>query len=122
MATKPSRESTAHNVGLVAKPEVSVLIADRDSMTSQLIADALTRTRRYEALAVAPSELLRTLATRKVGLVVIGTEVNSVPGTGFDLAKAVSHAHPEVGVVLLLDQASRMLVLTAFRSGARGIF
>ncbi|HEX3472639.1 MAG TPA: response regulator transcription factor [Silvibacterium sp.] len=98
------------------------LIVDRDAMTSHLLADALVRNRKCDTAAIPSSDLLRTLATREIDLVVIGADVNSGPGTGFDLADAVCRAHPEVIIVLLLNQTDHESVINAFRSGARGVF
>jgi two-component system, NarL family, nitrate/nitrite response regulator NarL len=99
-----------------------VFIVDRDSMGSDLLAGALSRDRRCEASAIQPGELLGRLATSEVELVVIGVDLNSKSGSGFDLANAVCRAHPNVYVVMLLNQPSHELVINAFRSGARGVF
>jgi DNA-binding NarL/FixJ family response regulator len=99
-----------------------VFIVDRDSMSSDLLANALSRDQRFEGTAIQPSELLRTLGTSDVDLVVIAVDVNSNPGGSFDLAHAVCRTHPNIYVVLLLNQTTHELVINAFRSGARGLF
>jgi len=98
-----------------------VFIVDRDSMSSNLLASVLCRDRRCQAEAIQPSDLLGTLATREADLVVIGVDLNSISGSGFDLAHAVSRSHPNINIAMLLSYASRELVINAFRSGAHGV-
>ncbi len=91
-------------------------------MSSQLLADVLSQTRDYEAAAVAPGDLLKSLENREVGLVVISSDSKSKPGNDFDLAFAIASLHPKTAIVVLLDQPSRAAVIGAFRAGARGVF
>jgi two-component system, NarL family, nitrate/nitrite response regulator NarL len=104
------------------RPALRVLIVDRDSMSSDLLASALCRDRRCQAAAIQPSDLLSTLAGNEVDLVVVGVDLNSKSGSGFDLANAVCRAHPKIYVVMLMNQTTHELVINAFRSGARGVF
>jgi DNA-binding NarL/FixJ family response regulator len=105
-----------------AVPGFRVLIADRDSMSGDLLATALTRDRNCRASAVPGSDLLRHLEADHADLVLIGAELGQKSGSGFDLAQAINEAHPGVLIVLLLNQASHQSVINAFRSGARGVF
>ena len=98
------------------------LIVDRDSMTSDLLANALTRERNCPALAVSSANLLRSLQTDHAELVVIGAELDGELETGFDLAQVISRAHPTVRIVILLNQSTHESVVNAFRCGARGVF
>jgi two-component system, NarL family, nitrate/nitrite response regulator NarL len=100
----------------------SVFIADRDSMSSDLLASALVRDEGCNAAAIPLSNLMRALSSREVDLVVIGAETGYKSENSFDLAGAVVRSHPDVSVVLLLNKASRESVVHAFRSGARGVF
>jgi len=99
-----------------------VLIVDRDPMSSDLLATRLTRDRNCHASAISVTDLLRALEADHVDLVVIGAELGQKSGNGFDLAQAVSRAHPSVLTVVLLNQPSHQSVVNAFRSGARGVF
>lgn len=98
------------------------LIVDRDPMSSGLLADMLIRDLKCEAVASQASELLRNLGAKSAQVVAISVDLNGKAGAGFELAGAVSAAHPEVSIVMLLHQPSRESVITAFRSGARGVF
>src|ERR1700732_4631839 len=77
-------------------PAFRILIVDRDSMSSDLLANALVQNRRCEAAAIQSADLLHALSTGEVDLVVIGAEVKSTSGDGFDLAYTVGRAHPGV--------------------------
>jgi two-component system, NarL family, nitrate/nitrite response regulator NarL len=122
MSVKISSEEQSIQSNQKAEPMLRALIVDRDAMSSHLLADALVRNQKCDTAAILSSDLLLTLATREIDLVVIGADLSSGPGAGFDLADAVSHAHPEIIIVLLLNRTDHESVINAFRSGARGVF
>jgi DNA-binding NarL/FixJ family response regulator len=99
-----------------------VLIVDRDSMSSDLLVNALMNDQKCEAATIQPPELLRVLLANAVDLVVIGAEVQSEFGNGFDLAHTVGRRYPDLSIVILLHNNTNDSVITAFRSGARGVF
>jgi len=99
-----------------------VLIVDRDSMSSDLLANALVREWGCDAAAIPSTGLSQALSTTQVDLVVIGAELISKSGDGFDLADCVSRARPDTSIVMLLNHTTRESVIRAFRSGARGVF
>jgi two-component system, NarL family, nitrate/nitrite response regulator NarL len=122
MSLKMSTEERIFKISQSAEPESRALIVDRDSMSSHLLADALVRNRRCEASAILSADLLPALASRRIDLVVIGVDLPSGPGTGLELADAICRAYPEVAIVLLLNETTHESVISAFRSGARGVF
>jgi two-component system nitrate/nitrite response regulator NarL len=91
-------------------------------MSSGLLADALVRDLKCDAIAIRSGNLLQALRTRHVDLLVISADLNAKSGAGFDLSRAVSCAHPNIPIVVLLDQPSQKAVINGFRSGARGLF
>ena len=99
-----------------------VLIADRDSMSSDLLANALARDNRCEATAIQSSELLATLAACHFDVVVIAADLDVEAGSAFDLASTVGRTNRKIGIVMLLNQHSDEQVINAFRSGVRGVF
>ncbi len=121
-STEVSTEEQVVKVSQRVQTAFRVFIVDRDSMSSDLLANSLVRDRICEAAAIPSSDLLLALATSEVDLVVICTELNSVSGTGFDLANTVCRNHPKVRVVILLNHTTQESVINAFRSGARGVF
>ena len=87
-----------------SRPPLRVMIVDRDSMSSDLLASVLSRDCRCQAAAVPPSDLLNTLASNEADLVVVGVDLNSKSGGGFDLASAVCRSYPNIYVVMLMNQ------------------
>ena len=98
------------------------LVIGRDALTGGLLADALIRNFGLDAVVTSPSELLRALGKGEVALVTISFDINSVAGSGFDLADSVARNHPQIPIIILVDKLSDDSVLQAFRSGARGVF
>ena len=121
-SSKPGSEERLVKITQQSRPALRVFNSDRDSMSSDLLASALTRDPRCEAAAIQPSDLMHALATSEVDLVVIGVDLNSKLENGFDLANAVCRAHPNIYVVILLNQTTHEFVINSFRSGARGVF
>jgi DNA-binding NarL/FixJ family response regulator len=122
IASKLSKEEKLVTIAQDAGPEFQVLIVDRDSMSSDLLANALVRDCRCEASAIQSADLSHALSTSEVDLVVIGAELSSKSGDGFDLANTVRRAHPSTYIVMLLNQTTHESVIRAFHSGARGVF
>jgi DNA-binding NarL/FixJ family response regulator len=98
------------------------LIVDRDSMSSEVLAKVLVSHCRCEAVAISSEHLLPALSAGNVDLVVVGADLDGESGRGFDLAYKVGCAHPDTGIVILLNHSTRESVIHAFRSGARGVF
>jgi two-component system nitrate/nitrite response regulator NarL len=117
-----SKQEKLAKIAQVAKPSFRVLIVDRDSMGSDLLASAIVRERQCEASAIRSSDLLAALANDGADLVVIGADLDSKPGSGFELSHQASRAFPETSIVILLNSNSHDLVISAFRAGARGVF
>jgi two-component system, NarL family, nitrate/nitrite response regulator NarL len=114
-----NREKKGKTSETDAVPGFRVLIVDRDSMSSHLLATVLSHERNIRASAVQSADLLRHLDVKRADMVIIGAEVNQ---DEFDLTQTVSRAHPSVLIVMLLNHSTRDSVLNAFRSGARGVF
>src|SRR5580658_8585547 len=102
-------------------PVFRVLIVDRDSMSSDLLATRLVRDRNFQAFGVRSADLLDRMANGKAHLVVIGADLNDDAKSGFELALTVRRAHPAVPIVILLNQSTVDSVIHAFRSGAHGV-
>jgi two-component system nitrate/nitrite response regulator NarL len=106
----------------LGRPDLRVLIVDRDSMSSDLLANALSRELHCQTLTSQPPHLLTQMGKTPIDLVVIGIDPNPTSRESFDLMRGVSQAYPDVYIVVLLNQTSRELVINSFRSGARGVF
>lgn len=121
-SSEMSKEKRTLTLNADAPQAYRVLIVDRDSMSSDLLAKALVRDCGFEAIAVQSDQLLHTLSTGDVALAVIGAELSSKSGDGFDLADSMARTHPDTFIVMLLNQTTQESVIRAFRSGARGVF
>jgi len=117
-----SKQEKLVKISPLAKPASRVLIVDRDSMSSDLLAKAIVRDRRCEASAMRSADLLPALASSDIDLVVIGADLDSKPGSGFELANNASRAFPDTSIVILLNSTTHDQVISAFRAGARGVF
>ncbi len=120
--SKSSRDGSTIRPEQSAGQAFRVLIVDRDSMSSDLLAAALMQDGNCHASSVPSSELLRRLATNQIDLVVIGAELDHSSISGIDLAHQVRCTYPAVLIVMLVNQSTPASVIEAFRSGARGVF
>jgi two-component system nitrate/nitrite response regulator NarL len=100
----------------------TILVTGRDSFSSDLLTTALSRSLGCTAISVPPSSLSKTIASGKATLAIIAADLRGIPGEGFELASSISHAHPDTGIIMLLNEASPEAVIRGFRSGARGVF
>jgi DNA-binding NarL/FixJ family response regulator len=122
MPTKAVGGNNVFRIGRRAEPAFCALIVDRDSISGILLAEALVRDLRCDAIAIRSSNLLHALGTRHADLVIISADLNAKPGSGIDLAKVALCSYPKIQFVALLDEPSQKAVINAFRSGVRGLF
>lgn len=103
---------------------IRVLIADSNHMQSQLLMGALRRHPEFHmsACEMDPVSILRSVSDThpRVALLSMGSMAN-VSETVMTLRR-FHLSHPEIPKVLLAESVDRELVISAFRSGARGIF
>lgn len=103
--------------------QVLVVIAERDRMSGQVLAESLERDSRFRVVAIPSNEELVAVAKlRKPDVAVISADFISGAKKGLQLARALSVRFAAVRLVLLLDSLTRESVLASFRSGARGVF
>jgi DNA-binding NarL/FixJ family response regulator len=107
-----------------ASDVIRLLIADSNRMQSQLLSSALRRHPEFH-IVTCPMEvpsILQAFASKPPRVVLLA--LNSLANAA-DAVMALRRIHlscPEIAKVLLVDTADRDLVISAFRSGARGIF
>jgi two-component system nitrate/nitrite response regulator NarL len=118
----PGDEENAAKTESHAERAFRILIVDRDTMSSDLLASALARDRHFNTSAISSCDLLHALAAGQVDLVVIGSDLNHSSKSGCDLAQDVARAHPGIMIVILLNRSTHDSVINAFRSGAHGVF
>jgi two-component system, NarL family, nitrate/nitrite response regulator NarL len=102
---------------------IQLLVLDRNRMSSQMLADSLTKNQRFKPVAVgSTSEALAALSSGLQQTVVISGDLNIGGSLGIQFARTVHARYPQLGIVILLDRAARDSVIEAFRSGAKGVF
>jgi len=107
-------------------PPIRILIADRNCMGSQLLAESLDRDSRFEAVAVsataATTDILSAVSARKPDVAVISADFDGGAKKGLRAARAVNAHYRDVNIVVLLELSARESVIAAFRCGAKGVF
>lgn len=103
---------------------ISVLVADSNRMQSQLLTGALRRRPefRISACPMEVASILQAVTTRhpRVALLALSSSANL--SEVIMMVRRFHLSHPEIAKVLLADSCDRELVVSAFRSGVRGIF
>jgi len=102
---------------------IHVLIADSNRMQSQLLSGALRRrpefhinTCRLDAVSIVQAVSVKP---PRVALLAINSSDGEEP---IIILRRFHLSHPEIPKLLLVDRVDRDLIVSAFRSGARGIF
>ena len=111
---------------LPAQPQpaqrIQILVADRDRMGSQLLAESLGRDPRFEILGVAAAADIFSMAARKPDVSLISMEFEAGAKKGLQVARTLNAVHPGIRIVILLEESTRESVIAAFRCGATGVF
>lgn len=105
---------------------IRILIADRNYMGTQLLAESLDRDSRFEtvgvATAAATTDILSMVSARKPNVAVISADFDGGINKGLQVARALNARHPNIHIVILLELTVRESVVAAFHCGAKGVF
>jgi two-component system, NarL family, nitrate/nitrite response regulator NarL len=101
---------------------IQILVADRDRMGSQLLAESLGRDPRFQILGIAAAGDIFPIAARKPDVSLISTEFDAGAKKGLQVARTLNTVHPGIHIVILLEESTRESVIAAFRCGASGVF
>jgi DNA-binding NarL/FixJ family response regulator len=103
---------------------VGVLVADSNRMQAQLLSTALRRHPEFHVhtCAMDSASIAQSVAAEspRVALLSFGSSGNC--GAAVAVLRQFHLAYPAIAKVLLVDATEREVVISAFRSGARGIF
>ena len=103
---------------------INVLVADSNRMQAQLLTSALRRRSEFHVATCLMDtvSILRAVSSKapRVALLSLNPPA-SLPETVVTL-RSFHLTHPEIPKILLIDSCNRDLVVSAFRSGVRGIF
>ena len=118
------RESFMNRSSPAATDAISVLVADSNRMQAQLLTGALRRHPEFQ-VATCRMDTISILQAVTSGSPKVALLSLSSPATVVDsvmILRRFHLSHPETAKVLLVDSCDKELVVSAFRSGARGIF
>jgi len=104
---------------------VSVLVADADFMSAQLLAAELARGRqdiKIVGVSSDSTETIRQVEKRQPDVALINTHLQDGQMTGYRVLQSLPKACPKTAAIMMIPVCDRDLVVDAFRGGARGIF
>lgn len=103
---------------------IGVLIADSNHMQSQLLVNALRRYAEFHvhACELESAAILRAVTEKPPGVVLLSLHAPAEALETMMTLRRFHLSHPGIPKVLLVDSCHREVVVSAFRSGARGIF
>ena len=107
-----------------ASNAMGVLIADSNRMQAQLLASALRRRPEFH-VAICQMDtisILQAITAKLPGIAVLSLSQHAEALETLVTLRRLHLSHPDIPKVLLVDTCDRELVVSAFRSGARGIF
>ena len=109
---------------VAASDAINVLVADSNRMQAQLLTSALRRRSEFH-VATCPMDtvsILQAVTAKLPHIALLSLSLPaSVPETVVTL-RSFHLTYPQIQKILLVDSCDRDLVISAFRSGARGIF
>lgn len=106
-----------------ASQPISVLVADSNRMQAQLLTSALRRHAEFRVTycLLDSASILQAANSRPPGVALLSLNATNVQETVAILHR-FHRSHPHIPKVLLVESFNRELVVSAFRSGVRGIF
>jgi len=101
-----------------------VLVADSNRMQSQLLVNALRRRREFDVLftELEIDVVLSAIESAHVDVVILDLDHPRDGAPDMAMVRRLHMAHPDIPQILLLDHCEPRVVVSAFRSGAKGIF
>jgi DNA-binding NarL/FixJ family response regulator len=107
-----------------ASPAIHVLVADSSRMQAQLLTSALRRRSEFHVRTCAGDEtsVLQAVSSSVANVLVLS--LNRADGVAEQMSamRRVHLSFPSTAKILLVESYDRELVVSAFRSGVRGIF
>jgi len=103
---------------------ISVLVAVRTAMASQLLCRALREQRRYFTVVGwvdSPKALLKQVAEQRPDVAVISANLDGDPQGGIKLIRELRLSAPTTCSILLLECSAPEQVIDAFSAGAKGV-
>jgi DNA-binding NarL/FixJ family response regulator len=112
------------DVCAVTSHAIPVLIADSNRMQAQLLTSALRRHSEFHIVGcpMNAASILQAVAAQRPRVALLSLNPPANTSETISALRRFHLSHPNVAKVLLVESFDRDLVISAFRSGARGIF
>ena len=108
----------------LSSKRIDVLVADSNQMQSQLLVSALRRRPEFHVVSCAMNTdvILTAVKAEEPQVAILNADHDNDGMPDLSSVRRLHLAHPEIPKILLLESYSRELVVSAFRSGVRGLF
>ena len=106
-------------------PRISVFLAEANLVTCQLMAQALSRPRNRISVvgfACESKDVLKFLTNSQMDVAVISVNLKDGSLMGFKVVRELRAVRPNVRAIILVDSPTPEMIVSAFRSGAQGLF
>jgi DNA-binding NarL/FixJ family response regulator len=112
------------SIHVPASNAISVLVADSNQMQCQLLVRALRRRPEFRVTScdAEMNAILRAVVSAPVQVAIMNSNNARDGGNDMTIVRRLHLSHPEVAKIILVDAHDRNLVVSAFRSGAKGLF
>jgi DNA-binding NarL/FixJ family response regulator len=109
---------------LVTSGTIGVLVADSNQMQSQLLVGALRRRPEFRVTSCSMDMnlIMDAIARSTVEVILMNTDHLNEAAQEMTVVRRLHLAHPQIAKVLMLESPDREAVVSAFRSGAKGLF
>jgi DNA-binding NarL/FixJ family response regulator len=109
---------------LATADAIRVLVADSFRMQAQLLTSALRRRTEFRVVTcpMNTTSIRQFAATTPVDVALLALNHSQSPSEDLAVLRGLHLSHPSIAKVLLVESYDHDLVVSAFRSGARGIF
>jgi len=104
---------------------VSVLIADADLLSANLLAAELGRGKQdihVVGVSNCSVEAIQVAEKLQPDIALINTRLGDGPMTGYRVLQGLSSGCPKTAAIMMIPVSDRDLIIDAFRGGARGLF
>ena len=103
---------------------IGVLVADSNQMQCQLLVGALRRRPEFsvQSCGVDMNVVLNAMAGFPVDVILMNADDPKLAGQDMANVRRLHLAHPNMAKVLVLGESNRDSVVSAFRSGVKGLF
>lgn len=112
------------SVRAAASNTIGVLVADSNQMQCQLLVSALRRRPEFSvhSCGVEMNVILSAISEFPVDVLLMNVDHPNHGGQDMTNVRRLHLTHPRIAKVLVLGKSNREAVVTAFRSGVKGLF